>query len=112
MAALQSPVKAVGASACCVPVLAPLVVSLFGVSGSIWAASLTPYSLWIVLASGLVIGWAGWMIYRPLVVGGSVCKARPPRSLHVAYWIAVAFWILAFGLNVYYKWGPLALSGG
>ena len=111
-AGLGAGALAVGASACCVPVLAPLLVSLLGVSGSIWAASLTPYSFWIVLASGLVIGWAGWSIYRPRVVAGAVCRSRPPRLLHVGYWVAVAFWFLAFVLNVYYKWGPLALSGG
>ena len=87
-------------------------MSVLGVSGSIWAASLTPYSLWIVLTSGLVIGWAGWLIYRPRVVAGAVCRSHPPRLLYLGYWIAVGFWALALGLNVYYKWGPLASSGG
>jgi hypothetical protein len=87
-------------------------VSVLGVSGSIWAASLTPYSFWIVLASGLVIGWAGWLIYRPRVIAGAVCRSRPSPLLHIGYWVAVSFWVLALCLNVYYKWGPWALSGG
>lgn len=91
-------------SACCVPVLAPLLVSVLSVSGSIWAASLTPYSLGIVLLSGLVIGWAGWSIYRPRVVAGAVCSSHPSVALHIGYWVAVAIWTAALGLNVYFKW--------
>jgi hypothetical protein len=59
-----------------------------------------------------VIGWAGWLIYRPRVVAGVVCRSRPTRLLYIGYWVAVAFWVLALGLNVYFKWGPLLLSSG
>ena len=97
---------ALGASACCVPILAPLLVSVLGVSGSIWAASLSPYSIWIVSASGLVVGWAGWLIYRPRLDAGAACRSRPALVAHSGYWVAVAIWVLALALNVYSRWRP------
>ena len=103
-AGLGAGVLSLGASACCVPVLAPLLVSVLGVTGSIWAASLTPYSVWIVLTSGLVIGWAAWSIYRPRATAAAVCRSRPAPVVHIGFWLAVSVWILALGLNIYYKW--------
>ena len=42
---------ATAASACCIPIVAPLVVTVLGASGAAWAAGLKPYSLHFLLGS-------------------------------------------------------------
>jgi hypothetical protein len=107
-AGLGAAALATAASACCVPLLAPLLVTVFGVGGSIWAAGLAPYSLWIVLLSGAALGWAGWTVYRPREVHGVRCHARPRPILHIAFWLAVALWLVALGVNLMSKLGGAA----
>ena len=58
-------VLATAATACCVPILAPLLVSVLGVSGSIWAARLEPYSLVVLLLAGSLLSYGFWTVYRP-----------------------------------------------
>jgi hypothetical protein len=104
-AGLGAAALATAASACCVPLLAPLLVTAFGVSGSIWAAGLAPYSLWIVLLAGAALGWAGWTVYRPRQVHGVICHARPGPMLHVGFWLATALWLIALGVNLASRFG-------
>ena len=88
----------VAAAACCTPVLAPLVVSIFGVSGAIWAAGLKPYSGLIVAVSGALIALGFWLVYRPRPAG--VCEARRPRGVRLVLWLAAGLWLLALAFNV------------
>ncbi len=89
------------ATACCVPILAPLIVTVLGVSGAVWAAGLKPYSPHILTASLTVLAYGFWMIYRPRQVSeGTSCAAPRPRSVVWMIWIASLLWLLALTLNV------------
>lgn len=88
----------VAAAACCTPILAPLVVSLFGVSGAIWAAGLKPYSGWIVAGSGALIAFGFWLVYRPQR-SADACELRRPRGVRVVLWLAAALWLLSLAVN-------------
>ncbi len=94
-------VLATAAMACCVPVLAPLLVSTLGVTGSIWAAGLKPYSLLILLASGVFLGYGFWTVYRrrPVAVGDR-CSTNRPKLQRVVLWVSAVLWGLALSLNV------------
>jgi len=93
-------VLATAATACCVPILAPLLVSVLGVSGSIWAAGLKPYSLLILAASGVLLGYGFWTVYRrrPLAEG-ETCTAKPPPMVRPVLWFSALLWLLALGAN-------------
>ena len=55
-------------AACCVsPVVAPIIVSVLGASGAVWAAGLKPYSWWILVgafASGYAIARTAGEFFR------------------------------------------------
>ena len=94
-------VLATAATACCVPILAPLLVSVLGVTGSIWAAGLKPYSLLIVGISGVLLGYGFWTVYRPRAISeGKTCSAKPPVLVRPVLWIAAFLWLVALALNV------------
>ena len=87
---------------CCVPIVAPLVVSLLGVSGAVWAAGLKPYSPYILAAAGGVLGYGFWTVYRQQAnEAGAVCSTRQPRAGRAVLWISVMLWLLALVLNVF-----------
>ncbi len=90
---------ATAATACCVPVLAPLLVSVLGVTGSIWAAGLKPYSLLILGASGLLLGYGFRTVYRRPAAEGEACPAKRPVFVRWVLWISALLWILAFAVN-------------
>ncbi len=89
------------ASACCVPIIAPLLVSVLGVSGAVWAAGLEPYSPYLLAASAMMLGYGFWTVYgpRPAVAGG-VCPVRLPRLPRIVLWTAGAMWLAALALNL------------
>lgn len=92
---------ATAASACCVPVFAPLFVSVLGVSGAVWAAGLAPYAFPILLLSGLLLGYGFWTVYRPRPGSDdATCPVRRPLPVRAVLWCSAAFWALALGLNV------------
>ena len=89
------------ATACCVPVIAPLVVSVLGVSGAVWAAGLKPYSPYMLAASALLLGYGFWTVYRPRPASaGATCPVRRPRLPQIILWVAGALWLVALALNV------------
>lgn len=94
-------VLATAASACCVPVVAPLIIALFGVSGAVWAAGLKPYSPWILLVAGLFLVLGFWTVYRRRPApAGVACPVKPARSPRIILWIAAVLWLGAFFLNL------------
>jgi mercuric ion transport protein len=94
-------VVATAAMACCVPIVAPLVVSLLGVSGAIWAAGLKPYSPSILAAAGGFLGYGFWVVYRQQTnKTGAACSTKGPVAVRVVLWISVALWVSALVLNV------------
>lgn len=101
---------ATAAGACCVPVLAPLLVSVLGVGGAIWAARLEPYAPYLLGVSGLAVGYGFWTVYRRRpkapceadlegAAPSAECPPRRPIALQVFLWLAGAVWIFALGLH-------------
>lgn len=101
---------ATAAGACCVPVLAPLLVSVLGVGGSIWAARLEPYAPYLLALSGLSVGYGFWTVYRrrpdavcaadlEQAAADGACTVRRPIALRVVLWLAGAVWLFALGLQ-------------
>lgn len=113
---------AVLASACCVPVLAPLIVSVFGVAGAIWAAGLKPYAPWALAGAGALLAWGHvrvWSAARRLAAGATIepgaegdasCRPRRRRWVPWALWGATAVWLLAAVINLVQLVAPGVLS--
>jgi len=103
-------VVATAASACCVPILAPLIVTVLGASGAAWAAGLKPYSLYFLFGSLVFLIYGVRAIYRRrLVPDGTVCStgsARRSRLAQAVIWFAAALWVVAATLNVLYYLAP------
>jgi mercuric ion transport protein len=95
---------AAAASACCVPVAGPLIIALFGAGGSVWAASLKPYSPYLLAGSLGLLGYAFWIAYRPRTAcpaGGEVrAIVRAPLWSRVVLWFAAMIWLVALVLNL------------
>ena len=91
---------ATAASACCVPVLAPLLVSVLGVGGSVWAAGLKPYSPYILIVAGASLGFGFWSLYRQPVSETAACPARRPTGVRFALWASTLIWLVALALNL------------
>jgi len=93
-------VLATAATACCIPVLAPLLVSVLGVSGVVWAAGLKPYSLAILGVSGLLLAYGFWTVYRRrTATAGEVCPTRRPLLVRWVLWFSALLWLLALAVN-------------
>ena len=95
------------ASACCVgPVAAPLVVAILGAGGAAWAAGLEPYSPYLLTASGALLAYAFWALYRPREAcgvdeAGTAAEARWARRIAVTVaWTAALVWVGALALNL------------
>ena len=92
---------ATAASACCVPVIAPLVVAVLGAGGAAWAAGLKPYSLAILAAAGLLLAYGFWVAYHPRpAAAGEACPVRRPLTPRLVLWVASALWAIAAFLNL------------
>ena len=92
---------ATAAGACCVPVIAPLVVAVLGAGGAAWAAGLKPYSLAILAGAGLLLAYGYWVVYRlRLVAEGEACPTRWQLSPRLVLWLATALWAVAAFLNL------------
>ena len=97
-----SALAAVLASSCCVPLIAPLVVAVLGVSGAAWAAGLKPYSPYLLMGSLALLLFGLWTVYRPRpACSAEGCPPGAGRGVKVTLWVAVAIWALAALLNVF-----------
>ena len=91
---------ATAAGACCLPVVAPLVVAVLGAGGAAWAAGLKPYSFAILGVAGLLLAYGYWVVYRPRqAAAGEACPVQRPLSPRLVLWIATALWAVAAFLN-------------
>ena len=93
------------AGACCVsPVLAPLIVGVLGASGAVWAASLKPYTWWILGVSGVALVGAFWSVYRPRPACDLADVPRRSRILpgvaKVSLWFGAVSWAAALLLRL------------
>lgn len=85
-------------AACCVsPVLAPIIVSVLGASGAVWAAGLKPYGWWILGASFACLAYGFWTVYRPhrdCAIGEVQRNQRRWSTLAKgALWFGAACWM-------------------
>lgn len=99
---------ATAAGACCVPVVAPLVVAVLGAGGAAWAAGLGPWALPILVASGVLLAYGYWAVYRPAPGDGdAVCAVRRPLGVRIVLWLATALWLVGTVLNLAPGLAPL-----
>ena len=102
---LASALLTVLAGACCVsPVLAPILVSVLGASGAVWAAGLKPYGWWILGASAALLALGFWSVYRPRRACTTADVRRPNRVMErlakLSLWIGAAFWVAGVMVRV------------
>jgi hypothetical protein len=92
-------------AACCVsPVLAPILVSVLGASGAVWAAGLKPYGWWILGGAFACLAYGFWTVYRPRRAC-AVGEAPPnrgtwPTVAKVSLWFGAACWMAGVMLRV------------
>jgi hypothetical protein len=93
------------AGACCVsPVLAPLIVGVLGASGAVWAASLKPYTWYILAGSGAALAFGFWSVYRSreaCALGEVPRRSRMlSRIAAIALWAGAVCWVGALVLRL------------
>jgi hypothetical protein len=85
-------------AACCVsPVIAPIIVTVLGASGAVWAAGLKPYGWWILGAAFACLAFGFWTVYRPrrdCAVGTMPRQSGGwPTVAKVSLWFGAACWM-------------------
>jgi hypothetical protein len=53
---------ATAVGACCIPIVSPLLVSVLGVSGALWAAGLERYSGAMLAFAGVSLSYGFWTV--------------------------------------------------
>ena len=92
-------------AACCVsPVLAPIVVSVLGASGAVWAVGLKPYG-WLILGTALAcLAFGFWTVYRSrrsCAIDDLPRSARVIQNVtKVCLWLGAACWMAGVVLKV------------
>lgn len=92
---------AAAAGACCVPVVAPLTVSILGAGGAAWAAGLGPYSLPLLILSGALLAGAHWSIRRSRRRTATQCRTGGARLVSAILWASTLLWALSAGVNAW-----------
>ncbi|GAC23131.1 mercuric ion transport protein [Paraglaciecola mesophila KMM 241] len=99
-------IAAIGAGVCCV---GPLVLLLLGISGS-WISNLSafePYRPVFILVVVLLLGYAGWKIYRPIEECEPDSACAIPVTRHrrkVTFWLTTASAIILITSNYWILW--------
>ncbi len=92
---------ATAAGACCVPIVAPLIVAALGASGAAWVAGLKPYSPYFLLVSGVLLGYGYWGVYAQRApCDDGRCATFPSLGRRILLWAATAIWAAALALNL------------
>ena len=93
------------ASACCVgPALAPVFLSVLGASGLAAVSGLKPYTPWMLVASGSMLGFSFWQTYRRLGCNaeGSVTPISVGvRIARIVTLIAAVLWLTSAAYSLY-----------
>ena len=92
-------------AACCVsPILAPLLLSVLGASGLVWAAGLKPYGWWVLGGAFACLAVGFWTVYRPRPACPIEAIPRRQRILSrvakVSLWFGAACWVAGVMLRV------------
>ena len=88
------------AGSCCVPILAPLLMSVLGVGGSVWAAGVKPYSPYILVVAGASLGFGFWSLYRRPASKTAAFPTRRPTGVRFALWTSALIWLVALMINL------------
>ena len=90
------------ASACCVPVVSPLIIAVAGASGAAWVAGLQPYRPYVLAATAIVLGYGFWTVHRHRdacpIEGETIRPGRAARWPRAVLWDAAAIWLTSLGL--------------
>ncbi len=90
-----------GAACCTGPLLGPLIVAAFGVSGAAALAGVKPYTPSLLVGSLVLLGVAFWSVYRPAARCATDPGAlRRRRYVRAVLWVAAIFWIAAVGVTL------------
>jgi mercuric ion transport protein len=90
-----------GAACCTGPLLGPLVVAAFGVSGAAALAGVKPYTPYLLVGSLVLLGVAFWSVYRPAARCATDPGAVRRRGwVRAVLWVAAIFWMAAVGLTL------------
>jgi len=85
------------ASACCAPVLAPLLVAALGASGAVWVTGLKPYAPHLLGFAALALAFGFWTLRRerkscPI---GAAGKRSRNRLMTTFLWLAAGVWMIS-----------------
>jgi hypothetical protein len=86
LGAIASGLVAAATTFCCV---GPAMIAIVGTSGALTAARLSPYRLYFILGSVLLLGLGFWLAYRPK--GGCIgktCTTTGAKIMRALLWIA------------------------
>jgi len=93
------------ASACCVgPALAPIFVTVLGASGLAAVSGLRPYTPWLLLASGAMLGFSFWQTHRQsacAVEGSAIAVPFGLRLARFITWAAALLWLTSAIYSIY-----------
>jgi hypothetical protein len=93
------------AGACCVgPALAPIFVTVLGAGGLAAVAGLRPYTPWLLLASGPMLGFSFWQTYRRSACAVEGAATPVPFGLRLARyitWAAALLWLASAAYAIY-----------
>lgn len=95
---------ATAATACCAPVIAPLIVAVLGASGAAWAAGLKPYSPWLLGGSFLLLAYGFWSVYRApksCTVPVKAGRRWSGAAVKGVLWLAALLWLAAMAANLF-----------
>jgi mercuric ion transport protein len=96
------------ASACCVgPAVAPILVTILGAGGLAAVSGVRPYTPWLLLASGAMLGFSFWQTYRRPACAVEGSAITPPFGLRVARFITWAAALLWLASAIYALYGFL-----
>ena len=96
------------ASACCVgPAMAPILVTILGASGLAAVSGLRPYTPWLLLASGAMLGFSFWQTHRRPACVAEGRAITLPFSFRVARFITWAAALLWLASAIYALYGFL-----
>ncbi len=93
------------ASACCVgPALAPIFVTVLGAGGLAAVSGLRPFTPWLLLASGAMLGFSFWQTHRRpacAVEGSTIAVPFGLRLARFITWSAALLWLASAIYSIY-----------
>lgn len=96
------------ASACCVPVVTPLIIAVAGTSGAVWVAGLQPYRPYILAGTAVLLGYGLWTVHRRREACPADHEAaiRKPgsRLAKGALYFAAVVWLASLALPLVAAW--------